>query len=288
MERFDYSDARLFYSEGMSYCDIYSIQQLTAIWTAASEQMRTSMYNLMNRCLSCLSVKATENDTTAISLLIRYYTEGIGTTPIEEMVAHWTKQLEEITAPPSVEPEPEIQLAVKPSKRQPLRLFAGYTFSLFSPAGITVGGTIDRLGGYVRFKTNLSFQGYGANFSGKEPTDVPKEILLKPIDKKFNSYVVTGGIVFRYEPFYFSLGAGYWKRNVVYKYEVVTDIGVGTGDYSWYKKADAPYKGIAVDVDGMIEIGRYYVAVGCNLLNFKEDNKLKLKAYLNAGVGLFF
>ncbi|MDR1357644.1 MAG: hypothetical protein LBJ58_08250 [Tannerellaceae bacterium] len=51
MKRLDYSDARLFYSEGMPYCDVYSISQLTTIWTK-NERMRTSMYNLMNRCLS--------------------------------------------------------------------------------------------------------------------------------------------------------------------------------------------------------------------------------------------
>jgi hypothetical protein len=283
MKRLDYSDARLFYSEGMSYCDMYSINQLTTIWTV-NEEMRTSMHILMRRCLDCLSVKATENDTTAISLLIRYYTEGIGTNPTEEMADHWMQQLEEITAPPAV--EPEIQPAIQPV-RTPIRFFAGYTFSPFAPAGITIGGTGNRWGGYIRIRSNLSFQGYEAGFTGEGP-DAPKEILLKAVDRKFNSYAVTGGMMFRYEPFYFSLGAGYWKRDVIYKYEEVTDTGTGTGAYSWYKKSDAPYKGIAADVDGMMAFGKCYVTAGCNLLSFTEGNNLKLKAYLNVGAGIFF
>jgi hypothetical protein len=284
MKRLDYSDARLFYSEGMLDCDIYSISQLTTIWMI-NEQMRTSMYNLMSRCLNCLNVKATENDTTAISLLIRYYTEGIGTNPSEELAIHWTEQLKEINTPPIVIQE---ILAEGEPAVQPVRFFVGYTFSTFSPAGITIGGTGRRWGGYARFKTNLSFQGYEAGFTGKEPTNLPKEFLLKPMDKKFNSYAVTGGLVVRYEPFYFSVGAGYWKRDVVYKYEKISDTGMGTGVYSWYKKADATYKGIAIDMDAMMEIGRWYVAAGCNLLNFKDGSKLKFNVDLNAGVGIFF
>jgi hypothetical protein len=283
MKRLDYSDARLFYSEGVFYCDIYSISQLTAIWMV-NEQMRTSMYNLMSRCLNCLNVKATENDTTAISLLIRYYTEGIGTNPSEELAIHWTEQLEEINTPPVV--IQNILPEVKPARR-PVDFFAGYTFSVFSPAGITVGGTGRRWGGYARFKTNLSFQGYEAGFTGREP-QIPKETRLKAMDKKFNSYAVTGGLVVRYEPFCFSLGAGYWKRDVVFKYEEIDDTGMGTGAYLRYKKTDAPYKGIAVDMDAMMKIGRWYVAAGCNLLNFKDGSNLKFNVDLNAGIGIFF
>lgn len=32
MKRQDYSDARMWYEEGISNCDSYSIDQLTAIW----------------------------------------------------------------------------------------------------------------------------------------------------------------------------------------------------------------------------------------------------------------
>jgi hypothetical protein len=294
MERLDYDDARLFYGEGMPYCDMYSIHQLTSIWMD-SEAMRTSMHNLMNRCLSCLNVKATENDTTAISLLIRYYTEGIGTARSSEMVAYWTEHLEEINKP-VVEPDESSEVS-PPPVRHPITYFAGYTFSVLSPAGITIGATSNRFGGYLRFKTNLSFQAYEDSFTGKGPANIPAGTFLRPalrpgeetIEKKSNSYVVTGGLTARYKPLHFSFGLGYWQRDVMYKYAEIDDPGNETGNYFWYKHADASCKGIAADVDIIMQIGKFYISAGCNLLNYVgENNKLKLIPDLNAGIGLFF
>lgn len=69
MKRLDYSDAKMWYEEGVSQCDAYSIDQLTTIWLS-NERMRPSMRSLMNKCLNCLTVKATEDDPDAISKLI--------------------------------------------------------------------------------------------------------------------------------------------------------------------------------------------------------------------------
>ncbi|MDR2389331.1 MAG: hypothetical protein LBD89_06070 [Tannerellaceae bacterium] len=294
MKRLDYDDARLFYGEGMSYCDMYSIHQLTSIWMA-SETMRTSMHNLMNRCLGCLNVKATENDTTAISLLIRYYTEGIGTTRSTEMATYWTEQLEEINHP-VVQPD-ESSGVIPPPARYPLSYFAGYSFSVLSPAGITIGAAGNRFGGFLRFKTNLSFQAYENSFTGKGPANIPEGTFLKPvvapgeknIEKKSNFYVVTGGLIARYKPLHFFIGLGYWQREVMYKYAEVDDVENETGNYFWYKHADASYKGIAADVDVMMQIGKFYLSLGCNLLNhIGENNQFKLIPDLNVGAGIFF
>ena len=81
MARKDYSDAKMWYEEGVSRCDSYSIERLTEIWLS-NENMRLSMRSLMNKCLNCLNVKATEDDLDAISKLIIYYQEGIGTPEI--------------------------------------------------------------------------------------------------------------------------------------------------------------------------------------------------------------
>lgn len=78
MKRLDYSDARMWYEEGVVQCDPYSIKQLTSIWLA-NQRMRPSMHSLMNKCRACLELMANNEDTTAISQLIIYYTEGIGT-----------------------------------------------------------------------------------------------------------------------------------------------------------------------------------------------------------------
>jgi hypothetical protein len=284
MKRLDYSDARLFYGEGMPGCDMYSIRQLTTIWVA-NEPMRSSMYNLMNQCMSCLRVKATENDTTAIAQLIFYYSEGIGTPKSEELATYWVERLNEInTVPP--EAPPVVVSPVKP----PIKYFAGYTYSIHSPVGITFGGIGSRLGWYGRIKTNLSFQSYGNNeFTGKAPSNIPKEILLKEVEIKFNSFALTGGLIVPYKPFYVSLGVGYGQRDQIRKFAEIDDLGVEKGAYSWYKKNDASSKGVVVDVDCMVEIGRLYVSAGCNVLNYlKEGNKYSILPDLNAGVGLFF
>ena len=52
------------------------IEQLTSIWLA-NQRMRPSMHSLMNKCRACLELMANNEDTTAISQLIIYYTEGI-------------------------------------------------------------------------------------------------------------------------------------------------------------------------------------------------------------------
>ena len=104
MKRLDYSDAKMWYEEGVSQCDAYSIDQLTTIWLS-NERMRPSMRSLMNKCLNCLTVKATEDDPDAISKLIIYYSEGIGTPKSEELATYW-KEYQEILLKPA---EPEAQ-----------------------------------------------------------------------------------------------------------------------------------------------------------------------------------
>lgn len=102
MKRQDYSDAKMWYEEGVADCDSYSINQLTSIWLS-NEQMRPSMRSLMTKCLNCLSVKATEEDLDAIALLITYYTEGIGTPKSEELASYWQTYQQNLLAPPTPE-----------------------------------------------------------------------------------------------------------------------------------------------------------------------------------------
>ena len=77
LKRKDYRDAKMWFEEGVSYCDAYSIDKLTEIWLI-NERMRPSMRSLMNKCLNCLNVRGTEQDTTAMHQLILYYDKGIG------------------------------------------------------------------------------------------------------------------------------------------------------------------------------------------------------------------
>ncbi|MDR1200973.1 MAG: hypothetical protein LBL58_04970 [Tannerellaceae bacterium] len=275
MKRLDYSDARLFYGEGVPYCDMYSINQLTTIWIA-NEQMRTSMHNQMSRCLSCLSVKATENDTTAVSKLILYYTEGIGTPKSEELAFYWTDRLEELQNPV---PENNGYSGYEKPVRTPMQFFGGYTYSQQAPFGITIGGVGERFGWYVRFKTNMSFQSSDYEFSGKR---FNREGEFKNNHKKkTNSYAATAGLLIKCTPWlYTSVGAGYGKRDLLYQYTRLNN-DLEELETEWYKKMDSSYNGASIDLDFMLHFGFLYVNVGCNTLNFEYVD-------LNAGIGVFF
>ncbi len=272
MKRRDFSDARLFYGQGVPNCDMYSIHQLTRIWMT-NEKMRTSMYNVMRRCFNCLVVKAEENDTTAISKVILYYSEGIGTSQNDQLAAIWSKKLDEIR-------NPIIDDNTVVSKER-MKFFAGYTFSPLAPVGFTVGGVGKRFGWYTRFKTNTSFQSFEGEFSGEKPGDMPEP--NKSLKQKANTYSVTAGLVVKCTPWlYTSLGAGYGKRDLLRLYSLLDDKGgIDPSNQIWYKKTDSSYNGASVELDFIVKLGTFYLTAGCNTLNFEYID-------LNAGAGVFF
>ena len=93
MKRLDYSAAKVWYEEGISNCDPYSINQLTSIWLA-DESMRMSMRSVMSRCLDCLPNRATEfKDSTTMNKTILYYTAGIGPYKNQAKVEFWTSKM---------------------------------------------------------------------------------------------------------------------------------------------------------------------------------------------------
>ena len=274
MTRRDYSDARLFYSEGVTYCDLYSVDQLTQIWLL-NPSMRTSMYNLMSRCLTCLSVQAEKNDTTAISSIITYYSDGIGTPKNTAYVDMYKKRLDEIR-------NPVIKTITEtPAKlREKITFFAGYSYSTLSPVGLTVGAVGKQFGGYARFKTNASFQSFDEEFVGGEPAGVSG--FLYPVKKKANSYMATVGLVVKCSSrLYASAGVGYGNRGLLYLYSQMDDTGTKETGQIWLKSKDASYGGLAAELDLMVKFGRVYLNTGLNTLTFEYID-------LNAGVGVFF
>lgn len=88
LSRNDLADAKMWFEEGVSFCDSYSIDKLTTIWIE-NEQFRIPMRSLMTKCLNCLNIKATENDTASIARLILYYEHGIGTPESPELANYW-------------------------------------------------------------------------------------------------------------------------------------------------------------------------------------------------------
>lgn len=196
MKRLDYSDARMWYEEGVVQCDPYSIEQLTSIWLA-NQRMRPSMHSLMNKCRACLELMANNEDTTAISQLIIYYTEGIGTSKNETLAQSWQDRLETLRKPV----EPVFYPSANPIKpdtpKEPMKFFIGYAYSIEAPYGLTVGGVKSRLGWFLRFKTNLGFKEYDGECRGTDefvgPT--PDNPFYFTNKKKVNNYAGTAGLV---------------------------------------------------------------------------------------------
>ncbi|WP_075557472.1 hypothetical protein [Parabacteroides timonensis] len=280
MKRQDYSDARMWYEEGISNCDSYSINQLTAIWKT-NKKMRASMRSLMTKCLNCLTVKATDNDSTAVAQLIVYYNEGIGTPISEELASYWSDRLEELRKPV----EPITYVPVQERKpREPMKFFAGYAFSIEAPYGLTVGGVGERFGWYARFRTNMSFDDYTGECRGdNELLPLPEnEAYQFSNRKKSNNMAALAGVVIKCTPWlYTSVGLGYGKRELLYEYTTTDRSDSNNKNTIWAKNTDYSYEGIAADLDFMVKFGSVFVSAGCNTLNFKYID-------LNAGIGVFF
>lgn len=283
MKRLDYSDARMWYEEGVVQCDPYSIEQLTSIWLA-NQRMRPSMHSLMNKCRACLELMANNEDTTAISQLIIYYTEGIGTSKNETLAQSWQDRLETLRKPV----EPVFYPSANPIKpdtpKEPMKFFIGYAYSIEAPYGLTVGGVKSRLGWFLRFKTNLGFKEYDGECRGTDefvgPT--PDNTFYFTNKKKVNNYAGTAGLVVKCTSWlYTSVGLGYGSRELLCEYITIDNSDYRIEKSYWAKNLDYSYSGLAADLDVMVKFGPVFVSAGCNTLNFKYVD-------LNAGVGLFF
>ena len=288
MQRQDYSDAKMWYEEGVADCDAYSIKQLTTIWLE-QKQMRPSMRSLMTKCLNCLSVRATEEDLEAIDLLIVYYTEGIGTQKSEELASYWQTYQQNLLAPPPP-PEPHrVDTIAISTPRQRMEFFVGYAFSTEAPYGLTFGGVGTYIGWYVRFKTNMSFQDYSdrcndkgeiINFSGANNESYT---LTTGQKAQKNTFAGTAGLVVKCTPWlYLSAGVGYGERALLYSFTTHNYEQYEQSRELWCKNMDSSYTGVAAEADAMVKLGdHFFLSAGGSTINFKYID-------LNAGIGVFF
>ena len=294
MKSLDYSSAKIWYEEGVvSHCDPYSIDKLTTIWLADSS-MHAIMSGVMSRCLACLDGRATQsNDTASVILLIKYYSEGIGTYKNETKADMWKSRLEDIRNPYQAS---YAQYAQKDNRvrRDPVKMdiFVGYAATLEAPFGLTVGGVGRNIGWYLRFRSNMSFQSFNKTF---EMDGYGEPVIIEGLNdglpdfsgkSKTNTYIGTGGIVIKVEPsFYVSVGAGYAKREFLIEYN---KIGVVVADYDptgpfWAKYAGrTSFDGVAIDLDGTLKMGKsFYGSLGFSVLDFNYISA-------NVGFGVFF
>lgn len=284
LKNLDYSLAKMWYEDGViSNCDSYSISQLTSIWLA-EESMHTSMRSVMSKCLGCLEDRATrDRDTTSMNMLIKYYEEGIGTYSDEAKVEFWKTQLDTYRNPYPVQSGQKIK---PPREKVKMEFFAGYSGSYYAPFGLTVG-SVGRIGWYLRFRTNMSFQDHTemcdkeGNIVGGLGDNRPNPLN----NKKNNMLIATGGLVVKAAPsFYISVGGGYCKRESLYEFEKISSVVYESKGTFWAKSNDksVSFDGLALDLDGTFRIGKVcYGSIGCSLLNFENISA-------NAGIGVFF
>lgn len=284
MRRNDFRDAKMWYEEGVAQCDAYSIERLTAIWRENPE-MRPSMRSLMNKCLNCLNVRATDNDTTAVKQLIVYYTEGIGTPVSKDLSRYWTSKLSNLRKP-VVSYDEYVHRLEDQKVKERMKFFIGYTYSVKMPYGINVGGVKGPFGWYVRFKTNMAFPTSDVTCTderGGELVGVPEGTVYSFTGrKKSGGYAGTVGVLVKCVPWmYASMGLGYGSRSVFYEYE---SRNFHTGEVepaAWAKHTGASLSGVAVDADLMFRFGSLYASAGCSTVSFDYVD-------LNLGVGVFF
>lgn len=239
------------------------------------------MRSLMTKCLNCLTVKATDNDSTAVAQLIIYYNEGIGTPISEELATYWQDRLEELRKP--VEPITYVPIQER-KPREPMKFFVGYAFSIEAPYGLTVGGVGERFGWYARFRTNLSFDDYTSECRGDhELLPLPENASYSFTNKKkSNNIAASAGLVIKCTPWlYTSVGLGYGKRELLYEYTTTDYSDSRNTSVLWAKNTDNSYEGVVADLDFMVKFGPVFISAGCNTLNFKYID-------LNAGLGVFF
>jgi len=290
MQRLDYAAAKIFYEEGVDNCNIYSINQLTAIWFADSS-MHPSLRIVMSRCLTCLNDIATQSrDTASIKKLILYYTEGIGTAKNESKAYFWQSQLSDIQAQNNTRnitpTKNSKQKSVTSSQKSQFEFFIGYAGSFYAPVGLTLGGIGKTVGFYLRYRTNLSFQDYTERCLTTTNTVIGMD---NNYAYQFNGakweniLIASGGLIFKAsQSFYISAGGGYWSNSVIYEFDKYRLDNAEHNGVFRAKSNDLSDEGLALDLDGTLRLGKhFYGALGCSVLNFKYVSA-------NAGIGLFF
>ncbi|MDR3137458.1 MAG: hypothetical protein LBT73_01055 [Tannerellaceae bacterium] len=291
--RGDYSDARMYFSEGLLKCDLYSIGGIIWIWID-NHSMRPSMQNLVDRCYQCLSDNPA--DTSVTTLLEIGYAAGIFVKPVKEPsdIRHPLPATTSLSIPPkpidSVAKITKTTSIPKPLKKRPLIMVA-YSGSKDNPVGLSLGAFYpQQWGGYVRYKGNLNFSEplfYIRQFPDK-PTQVnpvPEErtitIVADGVPKRLNSYRLTAGLLYQAShAILLSAGIGYGQRIQLYKY-TLTDKQNGQHSTVWCTYPDYNHRGIAIETDIALRYKHIFAGLGCSVVGFSY-------AEINFGVGFLF
>jgi len=290
LQLLDYMDARMWYSEGIESCNEYSIRQLTKIWDSQAS-MRSGMYVLMSKCLACLERQALSDHIEAIRMLAEYYERGIGTEADVEKAELWRRRAFDILFGENI-PVPtdtvEVPVVAPVEKKIPFykdfSYFFAYSPTYTMPFGLTFGLINEnRIGGYVSFRSNLSFYktdsicndniipGYGKNTQYCFDTE----------KKKRNYHLFTAGILFPVlKNAFMSVGMGYGKRDF-FRYGYVFDDPSDIRSEEWYHNVSKSYNGLSLEVGGIYRYKNMVFSAGVNSIALKDIDVF-------AGVGYSF
>lgn len=275
MQQANYSDAKMWYEEGVVHCDLYSINKITQIWLDKPE-MRISMRSLVTKCYECLTEKSTENDTLAIRNIILYHKEGIGIPQNKTLASYWTQRLSYLSKDADLTGLYE-QPVLK--KERSTSFFLGYNYSIEAPFGLTIGTVGNKWGWYARFKSNLSFESTNVENNNQGFTTSIQDQYQFDKDK-INCHIGTAGVIYKWsEEIHTSVGVGYGVRDLLWHYTTYSnDKQSGEG---WSKNIEGSEKGMVAEADFIWSFGNMFVSTGCQVMNFKYID-------LNAGIGVYF
>jgi hypothetical protein len=295
LEEKDYQNARIWYSEGLANCNMYSIQKLTDIWKE-QPQMRASMRLSMRKSYNCLVTLAEQHDQDAMLLISDYYKLGIGTEIDSVRAEHWLKEYGKslglsVETPPidtvrivdSSDINPEIipQIPRKSILSNRFYSFLAYTYSLFEPIGATLG-FYDKFGFYLSYRTNLNNVNYDYTCNN---TNVPDIGIENPpyefARERWKCDMAIGGIfipVYKRKLF-LSVGGGYAERNYFREIVSLSDQSFKNGEKSaWCRNTEASYEGWAAEIGGMWKWKRLIILGGVNSTKFRD-----LDGFLSVG-----
>lgn len=275
MSRANYSDAKMWYEEGVASCDLYSINKITQIWREKPE-MRISMRSLVSKCYDCLTTKSAENDTTAIRTLIYYHREGIAVPKNRTLASYWTQRLSFLAKDADLTGLYD-QTTLK--KERETSFFIGYNYSVEAPFGISFGSLGKQWGWYVRMKSNLSFASSNTENNNQGFIE-PTQSLYKFDKEQINAHIGTIGVIYKWsDQIHTSAGIGYGMKNLLWHYIMYEeDKQIDNG---WSKNTEASHKGVVAEIDFIWSFGKTFVSTGMHTVNFKYID-------INAGIGVYF
>lgn len=275
MARANYSDAKMWYEEGVVNCDLYSISKITQIWRDKPD-MRISLRSLVSKCYDCLTTKGAENDTTAIRNLIYYHKEGIGVPQNKTLASYWTQRLSHLSKDADLTGLYEHAVL---KKERESAFFISYSYSVEAPFGINFGSVGKKWGWYAQLKSNLSFAKSDTE-NNNQGFILPTQDLYEFDQDKVNCHIGTAGVLYKWtDQIHTSIGVGYGVRDLLWHYNrYAEDLKASEG---WSKNVEGSHKGVVAELDFIWSFGKMFVSTGVHTMSFKYID-------MNAGVGVYF